>query len=182
MKCTGWELLVYHPKKHLETFQKLVILFKYLHIHSSCLDAETRKTKANILELPVKLKYSFERILINRRLSQFQHTNQFTCKVIINVIPMGIYLIIALDFHYLCVRCALTSLVAQTVKASTYNVGDLGLIPGLGRSPWRRKWQPTPVLLPGKSHGLMEEPGGYSPCGCKESDTTEWLHFTCASC
>ena len=31
--------------------------------------------------------------------------------------------------------------------------------PGSGRSPWRRKWQPTPVLLPGKSHQWMEEPG-----------------------
>ena len=38
-------------------------------------------------------------------------------------------------------------------KASVYNVGDMGLIPGSGRFPWRRKWQPTPVLLPGKSHG-----------------------------
>ena len=35
----------------------------------------------------------------------------------------------------------------QTVKVSAYNAGDLGLIPGSGRSPWRRKWQPTPVLL-----------------------------------
>jgi len=40
------------------------------------------------------------------------------------------------------------SLGAQMVKASAYNVGDLGSIPGLGRSPWRRKWQPTPVFLP----------------------------------
>jgi len=41
---------------------------------------------------------------------------------------------------------------------------------------WRRTWQPTPVLLPGKSHG---ERGlvGYSPWGRKESDTTERLHF-----
>jgi len=29
----------------------------------------------------------------------------------------------------------------------------------LGRFPWRRKWQPTPVFLPSKSHGWMEEPG-----------------------
>ena len=46
------------------------------------------------------------------------------------------------------------------VKVSAYNVGDRGSTPGLGRSPWRRKWQPTPVLLPGKSHGWMQEPGG----------------------
>ena len=39
---------------------------------------------------------------------------------------------------------------------------------------WRRKWHPTPVLLPGKSHGWRSLVG-YSPCGCKDSDTTEWL-------
>ena len=32
-------------------------------------------------------------------------------------------------------------------KEYTCNVGDLGLIPGLGRFPWRRAWPPTPVLL-----------------------------------
>ena len=42
---------------------------------------------------------------------------------------------------------------------------------------WRRKWQPTPVLLSGKSHG-QRSIVGYSPWGCKESDTTEPLHFT----
>ena len=39
-------------------------------------------------------------------------------------------------------------------------MGDLGSIPGSGRSPWRRKWPPTPVLLPGKSHG-WKSVGGY---------------------
>ena len=39
------------------------------------------------------------------------------------------------------------------VKASACNAGDLGSIPGLGRFPWRRKWQPTPVFLPGEFHG-----------------------------
>ena len=39
------------------------------------------------------------------------------------------------------------------------------------------KWQPTPVFLPGKSHG-RRSPVGYSPWGHKESDTTEWLHFS----
>ena len=41
---------------------------------------------------------------------------------------------------------------------------------------WRRKWQPTPVLLPGESHGGRSLIG-YSPWGCKELDTTEKLHF-----
>ena len=40
----------------------------------------------------------------------------------------------------------------------------------------RRQWQPTPVLLPGKSHG-QRSLVGCSPWGHWESDTTEWLHF-----
>ena len=40
----------------------------------------------------------------------------------------------------------------------------------------RRQWQPTPVLLPGKSHGRSSLVG-YSPWGRLESDTTEQLHF-----
>ena len=40
----------------------------------------------------------------------------------------------------------------------------------------RRQWHPTPVLLPGKSHGLRSLVG-CSPSGCKESDTTERLGF-----
>ena len=45
---------------------------------------------------------------------------------------------------------------------------------------WRRKWQSTPVLLPGKSHG-QKSLVGYSLWGHKESDTTEWLHFVLTS-
>ena len=41
---------------------------------------------------------------------------------------------------------------------------------------WRRQWHPTPVLLPGESHGWRSLVG-YSPWGHKESDTTERLHF-----
>ena len=36
-------------------------------------------------------------------------------------------------------------------------------------------WQPTPVLLPGKSHG-QRSLVGFSPWGCEELDTTEQLH------
>ena len=41
--------------------------------------------------------------------------------------------------------------------------------------PWKRKWQPTPVFLPGKSHG-QRSLAGYSAWGCKDSDTTELLN------
>ena len=40
---------------------------------------------------------------------------------------------------------------------------------------WRRKWQPTPVLLPKESHG-QRSLAGYSPWGRKESDMTERFH------
>ena len=65
----------------------------------------------------------------------------------------------------------MTSLVAQTVKhLSTMWETRLR---SLGREvPWRRKWQSTPVLLPGKYHG-QRSLVGYSPWGRKESDVTE---------
>ena len=42
----------------------------------------------------------------------------------------------------------------------------------VGKIPWRRKWQPTAVFLPGKSHGKRRL-ADYSPWGYKELDTTE---------
>ena len=47
--------------------------------------------------------------------------------------------------------------------------------PWVGKISWRRKWQPIPVFLPGKSHGWRSLEV-YSPWGHKELDTTEWLH------
>ena len=44
------------------------------------------------------------------------------------------------------------------------------------QAKWRRKWQSTSVLLPGKFHGWRSLVG-YSSCGRNESDTTEQLHF-----
>ena len=43
-------------------------------------------------------------------------------------------------------------------------------------TPWRRKWEPTSVFLPGKSHGPWSLVG-YRPWVCIESDTTEQFHF-----
>ena len=48
--------------------------------------------------------------------------------------------------------------------------------PWVWKIPWRRKWQPTTVFLPGKSPG-QRSLAGYSSWGPKESDTTEQLTF-----
>ena len=47
--------------------------------------------------------------------------------------------------------------------------------PWVGKVPWRRKWQPTRVFLPGDFHG-QRSLTGYSPWHHKESDMTEWLN------
>ena len=47
-----------------------------------------------------------------------------------------------------------------------------GFDPWVRKIPWRRKWQPTPVFLPGESHG-QRNLAGYSPAGHKGSDMTE---------
>ena len=44
--------------------------------------------------------------------------------------------------------------------------------------PWRRKWQPTPVFLPGKSYGQRSKAGGAVYKGHKELNMTEQLSFT----
>ena len=59
---------------------------------------------------------------------------------------------------------------------SGFSGGRPGFDLWVGKIPWRRKWQPTPVLLPGKSHG-QRSLVGYGPWGHKESDTTKRLHF-----
>ena len=58
--------------------------------------------------------------------------------------------------------------------------GRPGFDPWVRKILWRRKWQPTPVLLPGKSYG-QRRVVGYSPWGHKESDTTEQIHFVLSS-
>ena len=63
------------------------------------------------------------------------------------------------------------------VKSVCLQCGRPGFDPWVGKILWRREWQPTPVLLPGKSHG-QRSLVGYSPWGRKESDMTERLHFT----
>ena len=67
-----------------------------------------------------------------------------------------------------------SSLKAQTVKNVAQTVKPAMRGTWVGKIPWRRVWPPTPVFLPGESHGqssLM----GYSPWDREELDTTEWL-------
>jgi len=54
--------------------------------------------------------------------------------------------------------------------------GRPGFNPWVGKILWRRQWQPTPVLLPGKFRGWRSLVG-YSPWGHKELEITEQLHF-----
>ena len=60
------------------------------------------------------------------------------------------------------------------VKNPPANAGDMrcGFDPWVGKIPWRRAWQPTPVFLPGESHG-QRSLVGYSPWSCKELNMTE---------
>ena len=68
-------------------------------------------------------------------------------------------------------------LCGTVVKNLPTNAGDARdrFYPWVRNIPWKKKWQPTPVFLPGKSHGWRSL-AGYSPWGLKELDTTERAH------
>ena len=56
----------------------------------------------------------------------------------------------------------------QRTHLPMHKTQETGVLSVGGKIPWRRKWQPTPVFLPGKSHRQRS----YSPWGDKQSDTT----------
>ena len=58
------------------------------------------------------------------------------------------------------------------IRLQCRNCRRPGFYPWVRKIPWRRAWQPTPVFLPGESHG-QRSLAGYSPWGCKVLDTTE---------
>ena len=64
------------------------------------------------------------------------------------------------------------SQVVLVIKNQPGNAGDVRFNPWVGKIPWRRKWQPTPVFLPEEFHG-QRSPVGCSPMDHKESDTAE---------
>ena len=76
----------------------------------------------------------------------------------------------------LCPWFISSSLATQMVKKICLQCGRPGFINWVGKIPWRRKCQPTPVFLPGKSHG-QRSLVVYNAWSRKELDMTEWLHF-----
>ena len=52
----------------------------------------------------------------------------------------------------MCSKDVLDS-VGKEATCKAGDTADTGSIPGVRKIPWRRKWQPTPVFLPGESHG-----------------------------
>ena len=112
-------------------------------------------------------------------------TTREILKLVINTIP---HIIISIELarwllvgplilkNYICIFLAnLRGFPSGWVgKESACNAGDVGSVPGLGRSlGW--EWQPTPVFLPGKLHG-QRSLASYSPWDCKES--TDWATYT----
>ena len=78
------------------------------------------------------------------------------------------------NFIICCVQTRVSQVAQwQRTHLPMQEIRDMGSIPGLGRTLWRKTWQPTPVFLPGESHG-QRSLVGYSPKGRKESTATEW--------
>jgi len=64
------------------------------------------------------------------------------------------------------------ALVVKSQPSSAGDIRDAGLIPPSKEDPPEGKWQPSPIFLPGESHG-QRSLVGYHPWGCKKSDVTE---------
>ena len=69
-------------------------------------------------------------------------------------------------------------LVVKNPNPTPTNAGRRGINPWVRKISWRRVWQPTPILLPGESHG-QRSLTGCSSQGCTKSDTTEATQHVC---
>ena len=82
-------------------------------------------------------------------------------------------------------ECKYTMLLGSpggSVVKNLLPMQEMQFDPLVGKVPWRRAWQPTPVLLPGESRG-QRSLVGYSLRGRKELDLTEWLsRHVCIPC
>ena len=64
--------------------------------------------------------------------------------------------------------------MVKNLPANAGNIRDVGSTDCVGKIPWGRKQQATPVFLPGKFHG-QRSLAGYSPRGCEEAEMTEHI-------
>ena len=104
------------------------------------------------------------------RLEVSQETAQF-CKAVIPQLKLYKIKWVEWSFYLYWSIVDWASLIAWSVKnlpaVQACSAGrDPTFGPWVGKLPWRRKWQPTPVFLPGESHG-QRSLAGYSPWGCK---------------
>ena len=74
---------------------------------------------------------------------------------------------------YICTTSLSDSLVDQVIKSLPV-MQETQVQFLVGKIPWRREWQPTPVFLPGEFHG-QRNLAGYRPWGRQQLDMTEWL-------
>ena len=108
-----------------------------------------------LLSCSKKLKFFFNEFWI------LYHTSNFTLK----------FFLISLDFFFWYIFCFILTF-KYVIRL------EFVLVSGMiyQNISWRRKWQPTPVFLPGKSHG-QRSLVGYNLWGLKESDVTERPHM-----
>ena len=90
--------------------------------------------------------------------------------LILSIICISCFTVLVIIIRPISIGTSIQTIGLQRVG---HDWGDLA---GPSVQNRRRQWHPTPVLLPGKSHGERSLVG-CSPWGREESDTTEWLHF-----
>ena len=86
-----------------------------------------------------------------------------------------VYECVCIIYIYMCVYMGFPHSSAVKSPPPPRQCRRCGFNPWVGKIPWRRKWQPTPVFLPGKSHG-QRRLAGYGLWGSQKSGMTEQLN------
>ena len=92
--------------------------------------------------------------------------------IVTNYFSKDIKILFMLNTDYFCSNASRGGTSGKESPCQCRRCRKCGFHPWVGKIPWRRKGQPTPVFLPGECHGRRSLVG-YSPRGHKESDTTE---------